>query len=140
MANFKGAKPNSPKFGTSKSSQSAPIDNDRLPPLFSFEFMRSGNGYSIDCCDDEHRSALASKLFKLSQMTWLNIRNAPRHGLGTEKIARNAIRATIPPSVTEDVDFLAIRYNGMAPMVGYRDGRTFHILFLDHTMDVYPHG
>jgi hypothetical protein len=73
-------------------------------------------------------------------MTWLQIKQAPRHGLGTEKIARNAIRRPIPTKVTEDVDLLALRYNGMTPMVGYRDGRTFYILFLDHTMDVYDHG
>ena len=140
MSKFQGAKPKPAKFGNPKSAQSAPEDPDRLPPIFSFEYMKAGNGYSVDCCTADHRSALASRLFKLSQMTWLQIRMADRHGLGSEKIARNSLRVPIPAKVTEDADFLALRYNGMTPMIGYRDGRTFYILFLDHTMDVYNHG
>lgn len=136
MPKFRGAKPKSAKFGNSKSAKSDPEDYDKLPPIFSFEFMSAGNGYSVDCCNHEHRSALASRLFRLSQMTWMQIKQAPRHGLGTEKIAR----ASIPQKATEDADLLAFRYNGMSPMIGYRDGRTFHVLFLDHTMDVYDHG
>ena len=140
MSNFRGAAPKDAKFGKSASAQSAPIDLDRLPPIFSFEHMRAGNGYSVDCCDAEHRAALAARLFKLSQMTWLNIKNSPRHGLGTEKIARSSIRAPIPQKVTEDASLLALRYNGKAAMVGYRDGRVFYVVFLDHTFDLYSHG
>lgn len=140
MKKIRGVAPNQAKFGKSSSAQSIPQDNDRLPPIFSFEHMKRGSGYSVDCCDRDHRAALASKLFKLSQMTWFEIRQTQRHGLGTEKIARTALRAPIPPKVTEDTDFLALRYNGHAPMVGYRDGRVFYIVFIDHTMDVYDHG
>jgi hypothetical protein len=137
MSKFRGAKPKPAAFGTTP-SESMP-DPDRLPPVFSFEHMRSGSGYSVDCCQQEHRAAVAARLFKLSQMTWLQIRQAPRHGLGTEKIDRTSIRPPLPLSLTDDVNLLAIRYNGIHPMVGYRDGRIFHILFIDHTMDVYPH-
>lgn len=59
--------------------------------------------------------------------------------LGAEKIARSAIRAPIPAGITEDVTFLAIRYHGMRPILGYRDGRTFHLLFIDHSFSVYDH-
>jgi hypothetical protein len=73
-------------------------------------------------------------------MTWLEIKQAPRHGLGAEKIHKGVIRCPIPARVSEDATLLAIRYNGMHPMIGYRDGRIFHILFMDHTMDLYNHG
>ena len=101
--------------------------------------MAAGNGYSVDCCDSDHRAALTARLFKLSQMTWMDIRQAPRHGLGSEKIARHNLRPGIPKKVTDDADFLALRYNGLHPMVGFRNGRVFNIVFIDHTMDVYPH-
>lgn len=130
----------SPFNGKTQTDAPEPVNADKLPPVFSFEYMTQASGYSIECCNADHRSALASKLFQLSQMTWMEIRNAPRHGLGSEKIARDALRPAIPPRVTEDVDFLSIRYNGKHPMVGFRDGRTFNVMFLDHTMDVYPHG
>lgn len=140
MPRFRGAAPKPAKFGKSISAQTSPEDPDRLPPIFSFEHMKAGNGYSVDCCNGDHKAALAARLFKLSQMTWLAIKQAPREGLGTEKIARNAIRPPIPSKITEDVHLLALRYNGRAPMVGYRDGRVFYIVFVDHTMDVYDHG
>lgn len=137
MSKFQNAKPKKPAFGTG--SDVVTPDPDRLPPIFSFEYMRAGDGYSVDCCNADHRSALASRLFKLTQMTWMQIRNAPRHGLGSETIAKDSIKPSLPPAVTEDVTLLALRYNGLHPMVGYRNGRTFHILFLDHSMDCYPH-
>lgn len=116
-----------------------PVDTDRQPPVFSFEYMVNGNGYSVECCTADHRAALTSRLFTLSRMTWTQIRGSHRHGLGSEKIARNSIRPAIPARITDDVEFLAIRYNGLCPMVGFRDGRTFNIVFLDHTMNCYPH-
>jgi hypothetical protein len=128
MSRFRGAKPKKAAFGKPSNEVVTP-DPDRQPPVFSFEHMRDGNGYSIECCSDDHRSALASKLFKLTRLTWMEIKNAPRHGLGLETIDRNSIRPSLPAAATADVRIIAIRYNGMHPMVGFRDGRIFHVLF-----------
>jgi hypothetical protein len=46
----------------------------------------------------------------------------------------------IPAHVTEDVTLLSFRFHGKAPMVGYRVGRIFHIVWLDHDFAVYSHG
>jgi hypothetical protein len=73
-------------------------------------------------------------------MTWNQLVGSHRHGSGTEKTARQSIRAPIPRHVTEDVTFLAFRFHRKRPMVGYRDGRIFHILWLDHSFSVYDHG
>lgn len=139
MKTFRGAKPRPSPFGAGTRAAPDTPNTDRLPPVFSFEHMQRGSGYSVECCDVDHRAALAARLFLLSRMTWLEIRNAPRHGLGAEKIPRSAIRASIPATVSEDADLIAIRYNGLHPMVGYRDARIFHVLFVDHTMTVYAH-
>jgi hypothetical protein len=45
----------------------------------------------------------------------------------------------VPARVSEDARLLAIRYNGMNPMVGFQDGGVFYILFMDRTMDLYNH-
>ncbi len=136
---FGGAKPNPPKFGKTNPIPQA-ADPNRLPPQFSFEYMKGGNGYSVDCCDGTHRSALASRLFLLSQISWLEIQNAPRHGLGSEKIARSSLNVAVPDKISEDASFLALRYNGKHPIVGFRDGRIFHIIFIDHNFTLYDHG
>jgi hypothetical protein len=53
--------------------------------------------------------------------------------LGYEKISKNSIRATIPSHIKDDVIFIAFRFYGKAPMVGYRKDLIFHILWIDRT-------
>ena len=139
MSTFRGANPAKPAFGKPGVVVPKPINWDAMSPVFCLALMKEGNGYSVDCCDLPHRAALAVRLSKLSQMTWLQIKSAPRHGLGCETIARNAIKSPLPQQVTDDVVLIALRYNGKSPMVGYRDERTFHILFIDHNMTLYKH-
>lgn len=112
---------------------------DTQSPLFSFEKMALNSGYSVDCCDADNQAAISKRLFKLSQMKWRDIRQAPRHGLGTETIARASLSAPLPTSVTEDTTILALRYNGLRPMIGYREGRVFYILLIDHNFSAYDH-
>jgi hypothetical protein len=73
-------------------------------------------------------------------MTWNDIIQADRHGFGREKIARKAIRPPIPLHITEDVTFIALRFSGLKPMIGYQQGRTFQILWFDCDFNVYDHG
>ncbi|WP_435786554.1 hypothetical protein [Alcanivorax borkumensis] len=73
-------------------------------------------------------------------MTWRDIKTCDRHGLGTEKISKSSIDAPIPRFITEDVsDFLVFRYNGMNPMVGYRQRDVFFVLWFDHDFTLYNH-
>lgn len=127
-------------FQRGKPGSSAPSNPDGLPPIFSFEHMKDGSGYSVNCCNDSDRSALAKRLFLLSRTNWRDIRQSPRHGIGTETIAQSAVNPALPNAVTDDVTILALRYNGKKPIVGYRDERVFHVLFIDHNFSVYKHG
>jgi hypothetical protein len=97
------------------------------------------DGYCVSDCDREHQAAFAVALWERARMTWAQITLAQRHGLGTEKIARSALKVSIPSKITPDVDFIAMRFHGNAPMVGYRDGRIFQVLWLDHDFSVYDH-
>lgn len=96
-------------------------------------------GYCLDCCQKHEKAAFADRLFRLSRMSWDEIRKSDKHGLGTEKIARNAIKAPIPKHVTQDVDFIAFRFCSKAPMVGYKIGATFYVLWLDREFKLYKH-
>lgn len=139
MRTTKKKRDNSSPFG-SKPGASKPVDTNMMPPIFSFEKMVDGSGYSVNCCDAEHQSALLKRLFLLSRSNWRDIRESPKHGIGTEKISRKAIKAPIPTSVTQDVTLLALRYKGKNPIVGYRDGRTFYLLYIDKDFTLYNHG
>ncbi|MDF7658312.1 hypothetical protein PUG81_04970 [Erwiniaceae bacterium L1_54_6] len=110
---------------------------EQRPPEFSLRYLQ--NGYCIDSCQQEDKAALADKMFRLSKLTWAQIKQQDRHGLGCEKLTRNTIKAAIPAHVTEDATLLAFRFNGMAPMVGYRREATFFILWLDRSFTLYNH-
>jgi hypothetical protein len=108
-------------------------------PIFNLEHL--GGDYCLSACTTEEKAAFADTIHRLSKLTWGEIHRAPRHGLGSEIIDRASMgKRTYPPDATEDVNMLAFRFHGKAPMVGYRIGRVFTVLFLDRDFTLYPHG
>ena len=134
-------KPRSRKRRGSKRIQSqAPplIDYNSHPPHFSFEYM--DRNLCISNCDRDERARFAKKLHELSQLTWRQITLADRHGNGSEKIRRSSLKPAIPGHVTDDVDFIALRFCGKKPMVGYRRERVFYVIWFDVNWgDIYDH-
>lgn len=126
---------NSDKIGLSPEDNAKLVDSS--PPVFSLRYLQ--RGYCVDCCERDEKAALIDKIFRLSNMSWAQIRQAPRHGLGYEKIARTSINTAIPAHITPDVDLIAFRFCGIAPMVGYKLGGTFYIVWLDRSFTVYDH-
>jgi hypothetical protein len=140
MGKFRGATPTKPAFSDKEKALPKPVSTNDQKPVFSFEYMQDGSGYSVNCCEAEDRAQLSARLFQITQLTWMEINQAGRHGMGTEIIPRDKIEAKIPSAVSDDTRLLAFRYNGKRPMVGYRDGRMFYILWLDWNFTLYPHG
>jgi len=120
------------------SSAENPVDRNREPPSFCLRYIDPD--YALARCTDEDKLAFVERIQKLSQMTWLDIIQADRHGFGREKIAQSAIRRPIPKHLTEDVTLIALRFSGLKPMVGYQQDRTFHIIWFDCAFDLYNHG
>ena len=112
-------------------------NSDLEPPVFCLRYL--DKKYGLDTCDKDERAALASTLNKLSQLTWSQLRLAPRHGVGYEIIDRSSFRVAIPQHITEDVNLIAFRFIGKAPMVGYKDEAIFRIVWLDRSFGVYNH-
>lgn len=105
-------------------------------PVFSFHNM--DKKYEIQTCEKDEKCALIDKLRQLSEMTWLDIMNSNRHACGCEIIENLKV---IPPSyIPRDVKFLAFRFDGKKPMIGYRQHEIFHIIWLDREFKVYDHG
>jgi hypothetical protein len=69
------------------------------------------------------------RLHELSQLTWQKIMQAGKYGQGCSTRPRNAI-ASIPSCIPEDTDILSFRFNGNAPMVGFRRHEVFFIRLL----------
>lgn len=114
------------------------LNYDDSHPVFCLRYLQ--DSFDLEVCEQRQQADFAKALRKRSQMTWRQIWAADRHGLGAEKISRGSIKAPIPPHITEDVDFfIALRFSGKAPMVGYRIRDIFHIVWLDAKFTLYDH-
>ena len=101
---------------------------EQQSPIFSLRYLDPE--YCITKCDKNEQAQFAVKIHRLSQLTWCQINSQDRHKLGYEKIARDSIKRPIPKSITNEVNFIAFPFSGMKPMVGYRDGAIFYVIWL----------
>lgn len=128
-----------PNQGSKVKAQDAPNYDDYMP-IFSLERVQPGD-YCFSVLDKNHKAMFSEAIFRRKSTKWSDIKKADRHGIGTEKIPRAAIKAPMPNFITEDVnDFLVFRYNGKNPMVGYRQHNVFFVLWFDHDFTLYDHG
>lgn len=110
---------------------------DELSPVFCLHHL--ADGWRISDCERDDQAAFALTTEKLSRVTWRDIRNAHRHGVGAEKISRHALKAPVPVGIDDDVQFLALRFSGKKPMVGFRSSRIFHVVWFDSRFSLYDH-
>lgn len=96
--------------------------------------------YCLNNCEDDEIVAFAKKMHLYGKVTWQEVYLSPRHGLGCEKISRESSSVPIPSFVPEDVNILALRFKGLAAMVGWRKDNTFHVLGFDRNFTMYDHG
>ena len=117
-----------------------PPDYDEHPPIFSLHRLQSGD-YCFSCMSQEDKASFGDAIFRRRSLTWREIKQVPRQGLGFEKIPKYQIRASMPPFITDDVDhFLVFRFGGDKRMVGYRQHDKFYVLWFDHNLTLYDHG
>jgi hypothetical protein len=108
-------------------------------PVFCLRYLHPD--HSIDGLSTSLKADLTDALFKRAQMTWQQIKFAPKHGLGFEKLPREAISKQLPAKFEDLESFLVLRYSGKLPMIGTRVGNVFHILFIENTFgSLYGHG
>ena len=109
-----------------------------LKPKFSLENL--SKSHCLSACSNDEKAAFADRLHEMSQLTWQQINNAPRHGQGSETIVRDAIKGSpIPSCITEDVKIISFRCIGKAPMVGYKVDEVFYVVWIDRAFDLYKH-
>jgi hypothetical protein len=114
------------------------VSTNTLHPAFCFRYLQ--NGWDLATLEQDEKLALVEKIVQIGGLTWQEIQGSHRHGNGHEKIARSSIRPGIPPCVTDDVQLIAFRFHGKAPMVGYRSDKVFYVLWLDRAFTLYDHG
>jgi len=107
-------------------------------PIFCFRHLH--RDYCLDQCDQKQKADVLERVVNLSKFRWTDVRLMGRHQLGSEKISRSSIKPSIPSSITQDIEFfLAFRFSGLAPMIGFQNKAVFHIVYIDPGFQVYRH-
>lgn len=119
--------------------QQAPQNPDFDHPKISLRHLQKD--YCLTKCEPEEKISFAEKIRLITSQSWADLRLAPSHGLGYEKIKQKEIRAGIPSCVSKKQKIIAFRFSGKKPMVGFKkpDG-TFYILWFDRDFTLYDHG
>lgn len=117
---------------------------DRLPPVFSLTEMQDGI-FDLTLCQNEEKCSLIDRIRLLSKITWQQLKSSHRHGIGYEKIEFEAIIGQNTLKKKTEIEnqgykLIAFRFHGKAPIVGYRDGRIFHLVWIDRDFSLYNHG
>jgi hypothetical protein len=72
-------------------------------------------------------------------MTWGQIMNTHRRGLGSETISRDSLKVQPPTHLlTGDQELLSFHFGGAARFIGYRLDEVLHVVWVDPNHRVYP--
>lgn len=110
--------------------------NDRHP---AFCFRQTQYGFRWSDCDDQDRNGFCGRIETLSQMNWQTMYNTVKN-TAIEKIPQEAFLKQLPPKTPGDRVFYSARGNGKARIIGYREGKVFHVVWLDRKGEMYDHG
>ncbi len=115
------------------------IQQDNI--VFGFSEIRP---FSYTDCrnDSEFFISFIDRLKKLSSLTWKVIGTSARHSFGFEKLETKYLTPSAKTHVPKGMESLLVfRATGdNHAFLGYRDGNTFQIVFIEHDFgDVYEH-
>lgn len=110
-------------------------------PLFSFRYLCDVS--FRECTDSKFFINFLSRLKKLSQIGWKEIRTSHRHSLGREKMPVTKILHAdlLPKFVTREVELDVYRSAGdNRVMIGLQESKIFHVFFIEAKHgDISPH-
>lgn len=87
----------------------------------------------VDCLDQDLLRHFVKRLHKWSSMTWQQVQDAPREGLGHEKIPIRQLKSGVSIQVSPDVEeVLSFRIDGSIRMLGLRQGEQLNVLYVGH--------
>ena len=106
-------------------------------PVFCFRMIQ--NGFGLEDCSNEDAANFGRALQRISQLKWNSWYQAPRKGMGLEKIRHNALKVPIPKVINDDITFQSARFGAKKSFIGYRSGYVFRVLWIDRDFKCYDH-
>lgn len=112
------------------------INNDARKPVFSFSNILTKYCCIKKDCNSAQKERILEMLVDLSGLTWQEIKNAPRTGIGFELIPKDQMKVAIPP-VHGHEKFMVFRLSNKMRMIGLREAEKFDILVIDREHKAY---
>lgn len=96
--------------------------------------------FGIDKLEPSQCQAFLLKWHKRAKLTWTELVQHDRHGLGSEFLPKSKFKTAIPEHLERD-KYLVFRHEGNHAFAGFRTGDVFHVLWIEAKYnDLYNHG
>ncbi|WP_123928395.1 hypothetical protein [Gordonia oryzae] len=133
----RGKRPAAPADGVGVPTE--PRNHNAESPKFCLKHLV--NDFDVKALDQERVKAFAETLQRLCALTWNDLGQAPRKGLGYEQIPKHSIKPSIPQAFEDSDKFMVFRYCGQLPMAGVRVRDVFHVVWIEPEFNkLYDHG
>ncbi|MBF0343716.1 MAG: hypothetical protein HQL06_05725 [Nitrospirae bacterium] len=105
---------------------------------FSFRLMRKGSKCCLSLCRQIDKAHVADKLLSLGQMTWKQIHQVSRKGLGFEMIPVGQLKIAMPSHINEDVkEVMIFKFSDSGRLAGIRERDIFYVIFVAPNHNLY---
>ena len=105
--------------------------------IFSWEKVQTDKRYCFSRLDKLTKSMVAEALFQRRSFSREDLKQAPRTGLGSEKIANKSIIPSIPSYAEGKI--LSLRLNQERRLAGYMEANRFYLLWFHGKYPIYKH-
>lgn len=77
---------------------------------------------------------------KRAKLTWKELHQHPKHGLGSENLPKRIFKPALALELERD-SYTVFRHQGNLPFAGFRVGDVFHVLWIEAKYnELYEHG
>lgn len=107
--------------------------------MLSFRYLQKGWGF--DELSAEQCQQFLCKWQKRSTMTWLELSQIGRHGLGSEKLVKSKFTPDIPKQFEDQDKFTIFRHQENLPMAGVKVEDVYYVIWIEKKYnELYKHG
>lgn len=132
----KGTKPARPHKNAP--APAPPVSDHDTHPSISFRFIQ--NGWGTGQLTDKQRQQLLHKWEQRCAITWKDLGQHPKHGLGSEFLPVAKIKPQIPPQFQGQDRVRVYRHEGNGALAGFKVDSIFYILWIEAKFgDLYDH-
>lgn len=133
-----GRRGSAPKHDPVVKPASVPTSASNGYPILCLRHLQ--DKFGIDQLDAQQCQEFLKKWHKRAKLTWNELNQHGKYGLGSEKLPKSAFKPCIPEQFEQD-KYMVFRHAGNQPFAGFRAGDVFHVLWIEANWnELYDHG